>query len=115
VLSSSGPIEIDCDAPPYPIVRACAKLGFRSPLDVRWRRVKPHEEPEGWEKVLSWRPWRLLRGAARRHREACFCGAPRPHLEMCIFIGYGHRARYVIGQCGRCRTIFWDEAGPESG
>jgi hypothetical protein len=113
VLSSSGPIAIDCDAPPYAIVRACAKLGFRSPLDVRWRRVKAAREQAGWKKVLSWAPWKLLRGAARPRRENCSCGAPRPHLETCVFIGYGFRARYVIGQCDRCRTIFWDEAAPD--
>jgi hypothetical protein len=31
-----GPIDVCCDAPPYPIVKACAQLGFLMPEDVRW-------------------------------------------------------------------------------
>jgi hypothetical protein len=29
-------LGIECDAPPYGIVRACHKLGFLTPEDVRW-------------------------------------------------------------------------------
>jgi hypothetical protein len=36
MFSRLGPINIDCDAPAYGVVEACEKLGFQSPLDVRW-------------------------------------------------------------------------------
>ena len=38
--SHPGPVEIECDAPPYAVVQACACLGFRNPLDVRWRHAR---------------------------------------------------------------------------
>ena len=34
-----GPIDVLCDAPPYPVVKACAGLGFTRPQDVRWCRI----------------------------------------------------------------------------
>ena len=34
--SELGLLEVECDAPPYPIVRACRKLGLIAPEDVRW-------------------------------------------------------------------------------
>ena len=37
--SQQGPLEIDGDAPPYHIVRACRQLGFRDPEEVRWCRL----------------------------------------------------------------------------
>jgi len=39
MFRQSMQLEICCDAPPYGIVRACAKCGFASPLDVRWCRL----------------------------------------------------------------------------
>jgi hypothetical protein len=62
VSDSSGPTEVDCDAPPYAIVRACARLGFRSPPDVRWRRLTPRQQPGRWTAVL------LIYGLATRAR-----------------------------------------------
>ena len=32
--SRLGPLQIECDAPPYMIVSACRKIGFESPEDV---------------------------------------------------------------------------------
>ena len=37
--NDAGIIEIDCDAPPYPVVQACRELGFRSPEDVAVDRL----------------------------------------------------------------------------
>jgi hypothetical protein len=35
-----------------------------------------------------------------------------PLLEVCTFIFFatGKFASYFLGQCGRCRTIFWANA-----
>jgi hypothetical protein len=34
-----GPMDIECEAPPYSVVKACQGLRFQSPLDVRWCRI----------------------------------------------------------------------------
>jgi hypothetical protein len=86
-----GPIDIQCDAPPYPVVRACQRLGLRDPQDVRWCRVN--------------------RSTAARRRFACTCGQPLPTLESYTFTFVtGNQAAYFLAQCGRCGAIFWDKA-----
>ena len=95
-----GPIDIRCDAPPYPVVKACERLGFRNPRDVRWCRVNRQtiEKPRG---LIPW----LSAG-----RAPCACGQPLPGLESYTFtFASGKQTRYYLGQCRRCQTIFWDE------
>ena len=43
-----GPVEVECDAPPYAVVQACAYLGFDRPLDVRWRPARELTPAGGW-------------------------------------------------------------------
>jgi hypothetical protein len=94
-----GPIDIDCDAPPYPVVRACAGLGFRSPQDVRWRRIDRRD----LTRPASFFPW-------LRRSPACACGQAMPQLESYTFTFVsGTQSRYFLGQCARCRTIYWDK------
>jgi hypothetical protein len=94
-----GPIDIVCDAPPYPVVRACAGLGFRSPQDVRWRRVDRRD----LNRPASFFPW-------LRRAPACACGHAMPQLESYTFTFVsGTQSRYFLGQCARCRTIYWDK------
>ncbi|HKI30593.1 MAG TPA: hypothetical protein VKA46_01780 [Gemmataceae bacterium] len=109
-----GPILIDCDAPPYAIVQACERLGLRSPLDVRWRRLNHAEESVGWTQLLFGQAWKLLLGAGRPRGKNCSCGAPLPTLKWCTFVGLRQRSRYLIGQCDCCLTVFWDEAKADS-
>lgn len=95
-----GPLDIVCDAPPYPVVRACAGLGFRAPQDVRWRRVDRRElaRPGG---LFNW---------GRPRAPACACGQAMPPLESYTFTFVsGSQSRYFLAQCPRCRTIFWDK------
>jgi hypothetical protein len=88
--SELGPIDIVCDAPPYPVVRACQRLGLRAPQDVRWCRVN--------------------RYAAGSARGSCTCGHAAPRLESYTFTFVsGSQASYYLAQCPRCRTIFWDK------
>ena len=97
-----GPIEIVCDAPPYLVVKACAGLGFRCPLDVRWCRLdRRHLHRPG-----TFFPW------LRPGSPPCTCGEPVPELEGYTFtFATGGRAEYFLVQCRRCRTIFWDVPG----
>ena len=111
--SPLGPIEILCDAPPYPIVRAGHRIGLLTPEDVRWCRMsrflKEHAERPGGGFHLP--GWKLLLGMGRGPEGACTCGQKLPLLERYTFtFRTGEEVFYLIGQCGRCRTVFWDEA-----
>jgi hypothetical protein len=94
-----GPIEVCCDSPPYTVVRACRQLGFQEPEDVRWSRVNralPGQDG----------PWAFFR--AQEH--ACRCGVKLPLLERCTFaLRTGERMSFFLGQCPRCRTMFWEK------
>lgn len=94
-----GPLEIVCDAPPYPVVKACAGLGFDAPLDVRWCRVDRRQTT----RTGGFFPW--FRGQTL----LCVCGRAMPELESYTFtFAAGTQAEYYLGQCRGCRTIFWD-------
>lgn len=103
----SGVIEIGCDAPPYRIVQACEKLGLQSPLDVRWCRLSNAamlaRRPRCW-------PWQWFFGRNRAKARTCSCGRPLPALFKFAFkFPGGNIPDYRLGQCCRCRTIFWEE------
>lgn len=105
-----GPIEIECDSPPYSIVRACHRLGFKEPEDVRWCRLSQlaQQRRASWRQLL-WQPWIVFLGL-KKLAENCFCGDKPPRLEKCTFtLRSGMAKSYRIGQCTRCRTIFWEE------
>jgi hypothetical protein len=83
-----GPIDIVCDAPPYPVVRACQRLGFRDPQDVRWCRANHFAAPR-----------------------SCACGQTLPPLESYTFTFVtGNQASYLLAQCRRCQSIYWEKA-----
>lgn len=104
-----GAIEIDCDAPEYSVVRACSALGFRDPLDVRWCRLEHlPPEPRGLRAVLSPRRWARFFGLGRPRGRACRCGRELPALEWyCFWDPSGRPTEYLLGQCRRCRTMYW--------
>jgi hypothetical protein len=94
-----GPIEFVCDAPPYPVVKACSELGFSRPQDVRWQRV----DRKSVQPRTGLLPW-------RRAAAPCSCGTPLPDLESYTFTFVsGSQAKYYLGQCRHCRTIYWDQ------
>src|SRR5437868_7926718 len=100
-----GPLEFCCDAPPYNIVRACRMIGLRSPEDVRWCRLSPFigtsPKPQSW---------RMLLGMTRPEEGACTCGQKLPLLERYTFtLISGNQSSYFLGQCSRCRSIYWDQ------
>jgi len=109
--SRYGPLEIHCDAPPYPVARACQSLGFQAPLDVRWLRLSHFLQGSGEPAASSGiQFWKLSFGPSQPKGKACTCGQPLPGLEKYTFTFRSERqADYLLGQCRHCRTIFWEE------
>lgn len=86
-----GPIHVECDAPPYLIVKACAdvRVGLVRPEDVRWVSQAAH-----MEKTKLW--------------YTCSCGQPVPKLERIRFFRSDNTQKdYLLGQCVKCWTIYW--------
>jgi hypothetical protein len=113
MFSEMGPMDITCDAPHYSFVEACEKVGFQSPLDVRWCRTRHflggQREPGGFH------PLRWLFGGSQNPKITCTCGQPLPRMESCVCIWEsGKEAHYLLGQCSRCRTMFWEEVAISS-
>jgi hypothetical protein len=113
MASQLGPIEICCDAPPYVIVQACQKLGFQVPLDVRWLRTS-HFLNDGASGLPF---WNLFFTKGPSEKKICTCGEQLPVLENFAFtFSRGKVLSYNLGQCRKCRTIFWEEGlAPEYG
>ncbi len=108
-----GPIDIDCDALPYPLAQACETLNFQSPLDVRWCRlsqfVNGQAHPVGLFSSRSWQ--RLFHKQAKE--KPCSCGEALPTLEQYAFtFASGAHVEYYLAQCARCRTMFWEQGSP---
>jgi hypothetical protein len=105
------PIAIECDAPPYNIVKASGQVGMRTPEDVRWCRKPfvPRKTTTGWS-ALAGRIWKLLFAfGLPEGEEECVCGSLLPQRYPVLFRSLsGGEARYTLAQCGRCRTIFWN-------
>jgi hypothetical protein len=106
--------EICCDAPPYAIVRACKECGFQAPLDVRWCRMSQFLKGEGQRtSIFSLRFWKGLLGRRRLSEPLCTCGHSLPDLQEYGFtISSEWVPAYFLGQCRRCKTMFWDAAVP---
>jgi hypothetical protein len=107
-----GPLEVNCDAPPYSIVRACRRIGIHSPEDVRWFRLSQYlNQQPGWQDLLHGQKWKAFLGLNRTGETACSCGHKLPGLEKATFtFNTGREVSYYVGQCLRCRTIFWEDA-----
>ncbi len=109
--SDLGVLELECDAPPYAIVRACRMLGMNAPEDVRWcRKGRPHKEGHGWMSFLARRTWGRLLGRGQAEEPTCICGRSLPDLECYSFLFQtGEQVEYAMTQCPRCRTICWEK------
>lgn len=108
MFSRLGTLEISCDAPPDAVVRACETLGFQSPLDVRWCRKsqlrRGHSRLGGIHALYPWN-WFATRNRPSQGN-TCTCGQPLPVLYK---FALDKVADYLLGQCCRCRTMFWEE------
>jgi hypothetical protein len=106
-----GPIDMDCDAPSYSIVRASRRLGLRDPEDVRWCQMSHLQDQQlGRSGFAPW-AWKLWASPDQGTPEICFCGQALPMLELCTFtFDTGREECYFLGQCNHCRTVFWKSA-----
>jgi hypothetical protein len=110
MFENLGPIDIECDAPPYHVVEACDSLGFQAPLDVRWCRAShlPGDRREVGDGLSH-----LLVLFGQSPEGICPCGQPAPAMQTyCCTFASGKESHYLLGQCRRCRTVFWDDAWP---
>jgi hypothetical protein len=92
-------------------VQACAAVGIRDPEDVRWCQLSRFRETRNARaELFNLRSWQALLGMRSESDQTCSCRHPLPRLEEYTFTyGTGVEVRYLIGQCPRCRTVFWDE------
>jgi hypothetical protein len=69
---------------------------------------------EGHRKaIFALRLWHWLLGLGRPKERTCTCGQPLPDLKKYGFSFLSEKVGdYLLGQCRRCRTIFWDTAVP---
>jgi hypothetical protein len=106
-----GPIEVYCDAPPYSIIQACSRIGVQQPEDVRWCKLSHFiQADDGRREGFPLQTWKNVLGMHRAGRSTCSCGHALPILEKCTFTFItGREVSYFIGQCKRCRTVFWDD------
>lgn len=103
----ADPLEIRCDAPPFTVVKACEQVGFHAPLDVRWCRMRRFLAGRNLPSNRQFGPAVL---AACPAGVACTCGEPLPELrKYAVTFVFDRVADYLLGQCRRCRTIFWEE------
>lgn len=89
-----GRIDINCDAPPYYIVQACKlpSIGFERPEDVRWLRVA------------------YIHFGMTAVRCPCLALGPLVALcEVCFTLKDQPDVHYLMGQCPRCKTMYWRE------
>ena len=114
MLSPFDEPEIYCDAPPYAVVRACKQCGFYSPLDVRWCHLSQVlARTDHCQSGFLLRTCQLFFWKLMPNKPHCSCGLPLPYLTE-----YGFTFRsvelgdYLLCQCRRCKTIFWDVAVP---
>jgi len=111
MFNNSQTFDLNCDCPPYSIVRACRMVGFKRPEDVRWCRLSQFRK--GCYRRLeffSLRTWKMLfRMAQHPDDSQCTCGSKLPLLEKYTFTCVsGREIEYYLGQCPRCQTVFWE-------
>lgn len=104
-------LAIECDSPPYAIVRSCRKLGFHAPEDVRWCHTR-HAHPTP-SKQREGRLAQFVKSLFRRpnpQRPGCVCHGQLPPLVKCTFtLPSGRKEAILLGQCRRCQTMYWQE------
>jgi hypothetical protein len=112
MASQLGPIDVMCDAPSYPVVRACRRVGVHRPEDVRWCRISHFlAQTAGWVGLLNPLTWSKLFGHGQAaDAKTCNCGEKLPVLERVTFtFSTGREEAYLLGQCPRCGTVYWEE------
>jgi hypothetical protein len=103
-------LEVECDSPPYEIVRASRQVGLQRPEDVPWTRLSQSFACVGGRQRSPGHQPRHQAAVRRRPAGAsCVCGRGLPVLAKCTFtFNTGREVSYWMGQCQGCRTVFWD-------
>jgi len=111
-MSRKVELEIVCDAPPYTVVQACSRIGVESPEDVRWCEAGNFLSEQHLSLPLrKHAKWNELRELLGPRHMACACGQPVPPLRGYVFtFGNGTTALYEVGQCGRCKRVYWSKS-----
>jgi hypothetical protein len=66
----------------------------------------------GWTGMFNPRSWMKLLSRAPTDEKTCSCGEKLPPLECVTFtFSTGREEAYLLGQCPRCGTVFWEEGG----
>jgi hypothetical protein len=106
-----GPLEVCCDAPPYPVVQACSQIGFDSPEDCRWCRMSHREGASAaLRHIAKFAPWNMFM-STQQSPSLCSCGERLPQLACFVFtLDTGREIAYYLGQCGRCHAVYWEDA-----
>jgi hypothetical protein len=93
-------------------VQACRRVGIKEPEDVRWCRLRDYlNQTSGWMGLFHPHSWRHILSGSGADDKGCSCGCRLPTLDRVTFtFTTGHEVTYLLGQCPRCRSIFWDEA-----
>jgi len=107
-----GPIDICCDAPPYPVVRACSQIGIETPEDVRWCQLNQSlSVPAAWRHIAQFAPWNVFL-PANQTDVLCNCGGRMPGLRQYTFtFNNDDELCLALVQCPRCRTVYWEDLG----
>ena len=107
-----GPIDVCCDAPPYPIVQASSQIGIQSPEDNRWCRLSQHGGSNAaFRQLARIAPWNIFLASSGLNGGLCNCGQVLPRLAHYIFtLDTGQEVCYALGQCSRCHAVYWEEA-----
>jgi hypothetical protein len=107
-----GPLEVVCDAPPYGVVRASRALGIEAPEDVRWCETERYLRERSYDHA-AWRGegWNELVERLGPRVLACPCGRRLPAvLGYRCAGGADASGLYYLGQCVRCKRVYWHKA-----
>ena len=111
MVNNLGTPDIQCDAPRYDVVHACRWLGFQFPLDVRWLPMNHCLGGQNPRHSIMRRFWRFCFGHVEAEKH-CTCGSPLADVRRYRFSGiFANEPDYLLGQCFKCRTIFWQKIG----
>ena len=88
--------------PCHIVIAACDQIGFADPLDHPWVELPEHREPESAHSCDCYK--RYGRGEAGK----CYLTIEVP-IRAFRFITDDGESRYQLGQCLRCRAVYWSE------
>ena len=78
--------------------------------DVPWRRMSHFLGGHFHQDLAREGTWKSLFGASKPREVTCVCKQKLPRMEEYVFAFLsGIEERYLVGQCTRCRAVYWDE------